>query len=122
MSVDHVRLYRESGLLQPPRRQRGRSDYFAFQAEHVERLRFIKRALRHGFLVEDIAKMVDDATTCSDVHRVCVHRLAELRRDGDSNAAAVALGKLIALCVGVGSRKDCKVLDALTNGLTTNTR
>lgn len=115
MSVVHVRFYRESGLLQPPRRQRGRADHFAFQAEHVERLRFIQQALKHGFLVEDIAKMVDDATTCSDVQRIAVHRLAELRRGGAPDATIVALEKLIAACPGVGTRRDCKILDSLTN-------
>jgi DNA-binding transcriptional MerR regulator len=116
MKVDHVRFYRESGLLQPLRRQRGRSDRFAFQAEHVERLRFIKRALQHGFLVEHIEKMLDDATTCSDVHRIALHRVAELRRAGGPDSTITALENLIALCVGVGSRKDCKILGALAKG------
>jgi DNA-binding transcriptional MerR regulator len=116
MSIDHVRFYRESGLLQPPRRQRGRSDRFAFQAEHIERLRFIKRALQYGFLVEHISKMLEDATTCSDVHRIALHRLADLRRIGGPEATIAVLENLIALCVGVGSRKDCKILDALANG------
>lgn len=120
MSVDHVRFYRESGLLQPPRRQRGRSDHFAFQAEHVERLRFIKRGLEHGFLIEDIAKMLDDATTCSDVRKIALHRLADLRSAGGPDATIVALENLIALCAGIGSRRDCKILDALANRPKTN--
>jgi hypothetical protein len=70
----------------------------------------------HGFLVEDIAKMVHHATTCSDVQRIAVHRLAELRRSGAADATIVALEKLTGLCPGVGSRKDCKILDALANG------
>jgi DNA-binding transcriptional MerR regulator len=117
MSVDEVRFYRDGGLLQPPRRLRSRTDDFGFGAAHVDRLRFIQRSLTYGYSLDEIARLVDRVglTTCNDVYRLSVHRLEELRRDrGSSDAAALALEKLIATCARVGGRKDCQILDALS--------
>jgi DNA-binding transcriptional MerR regulator len=114
MSVEDVRFYRDSGLLPPPKRQRTRTDDFSFQVEHVERLRFIQRALAHGFTLEDIARFVDEhgLVTCNDVYRISLRRLEELRHTGDAKAAN--LKKLIASCSGKGGRKDCEILAALS--------
>ncbi len=116
MSVDDVRFYRECGLLQPPRRQRRRTDDLAFQAEHVERLRFIQRAIAHGFFLEDIERFVDETApvTCNDVYRISVDRLAEYRKARSSgHPMVIALEKLVASCGRVGGRRDCQILTSL---------
>ena len=98
MSVDDVQFYRDCGLLQPPRRQRGRTDDLAFQVEHVERLRLIQRAIANGFFLEDIERVVDEATpvTCNEVYRISVDRLAEYRVARSSgHPTVVALEELI---------------------------
>jgi hypothetical protein len=68
VDADEVRFYRDIRLLQPPRRVRGRSDDTAFISEHVERLRFIRRAVNCGLTHEDIAELVDPEVlvTCGD--------------------------------------------------------
>ena len=116
MSVDDVRFYRDCGLLQPPRRRPSRSGDVVFQAEHVERLRFIQRAVAHGFFLDDIERFVDQTTsvTCNDVYRIAVRRLAEYRIARSSgHPTVVALEKLIASCGGTGDRKDCQILASL---------
>jgi DNA-binding transcriptional MerR regulator len=116
MSIDDARLYRDRGLLQPPRRQRSRTDDFAFQAEHVERLQFIKRSLAYGLTVEDIAQLVDPyaLTTCGDVSALADKRLEQMRQSGAADTpAAFALTKLREGCARVGSRKDCAMLATL---------
>lgn len=117
MRLADVRFYRDHGLLQPPRRRRGRGDDFAFQAEHVERLHFIRHALDCGFTLEDIALLVDPnaLVTCGDVYAVAARRLdlLRLKRDNDTRAMA-ALTQLIDGCARVGPRKDCKILEALS--------
>jgi DNA-binding transcriptional MerR regulator len=118
MSIGEVRLYRDRGLLQPPRRRRGRSDDFAFQQEHVDRLHFIKCALDYGFTVEDIAELVDPAAlvTCGDVRSLTQRRLEQLRQSGEADPArADALAQLREKCAGVGSRKDCSILVTLAD-------
>ena len=116
MSIDDVRFYRDRGLLQPPRRQRSRTDDFAFQAEHLERLHFIRRSLEHGLTIEDIAQLVDPyaLTTCGDVRALADRRLEQMRRSGaDHTPEAAALTKLREGCAAVGSRKDCSMLATL---------
>jgi DNA-binding transcriptional MerR regulator len=116
MSVDDVRFYWDSGLLQPPKRQRTRSDDFAFGAEHVERLRFIERCIVHGFFLEDIERFVDEASllTCNDVYRIAARRLEEYRKARSSgHPTVIALEKLVASCGKVGGRTDCQILTGL---------
>jgi DNA-binding transcriptional MerR regulator len=116
MSIDDVRFYRDRGLLQPPKRRRSRTDDFAYQQEHVARLRFIGRALGYGLSLDAIAQLVDDGRllTCNDVYRLSVRQLEELRRkNGPQDAAAAAFEKLIASCRRIGGRRDCQILAGL---------
>ena len=125
MSVDDVRSYRDRGLLQRPRRQRSRTDDFAYQAEHVERLQFIKRALEYGLTVSDIARIVDPAAlvTCGDVYAVTAHRLEQIRQSGGADTPeAAALVKLLDICARVGSRQDCRILGTLSKPDTSSVR
>ena len=118
MSIDDVRSYRDRDLLQRPRRQRSRTDDFAFQDEHVERLQFIKRALEHGLTVSDIAQLVDPGAlvTCGDVYAVTARRLEEICSSGGADTpVAVALAKLLDVCSRVGPRRNCRILGTLAN-------
>jgi|SRR5690242_5218218 DNA-binding transcriptional MerR regulator len=116
MSVDDVQFYRDCGLLQPPRRQCRRTDDLAFHVEHIERLRFIQRAIAHGFFLEDIERFVDETAlvTCNDVYRISVDRLAEYRKARrPGHPIVVALEMLVASCGRVGGRKDCQIVASL---------
>jgi DNA-binding transcriptional MerR regulator len=116
MSIDDVRSYRDRRLLPAPRRKRSRTDDFAFQAEHLERLQFIKRALEYGLTVADIAQLVDSSTlvTCGDAYTVTARRLEQIRQSGGADSPqAAALAKLLEMCPRVGSRKECGILVAL---------
>jgi DNA-binding transcriptional MerR regulator len=111
-----AQLYLESGLLQPPRRRRGRSADVAFHEEHVKRLRFIKNARGCGFTLEDIAQLIDPRalTTCADVYRLTLRRLeAVTRADASDISRIVALDALMTSCRATGSRGDCKILATL---------
>jgi MerR family transcriptional regulator, mercuric resistance operon regulatory protein len=115
ISIDDVRLYRDRGLLQPARRRRGRSDDFAFQADHLDRLHFISRALEHGLTLEDVAQLVDPASlvTCGDVCGLAERRLEQIRQSGADAPGEAALAQLLEDCAGVGSRNDCTILATL---------
>ena len=115
MSVDEVRFYRDGGLLHPPRRRHSRSGDAAFNADHVDRLRFIQRALAYGFSLDNVAQLVGERglTTCNDVYRLSVDRLEELRRDAADNGTVRALEELIATCARIGTRSDCGIVAVL---------
>ena len=118
MKEEDVRFYLQRGLLPGPRRRRGRSGDVAFHEEHVARLRFIARALAHGFTHDDIASFVDPRLlTCADVYRIAekrLHRLNELL--GEEAAAVAGLGRLMARCTRTGNRRDCTILADLDSG------
>jgi MerR family transcriptional regulator, mercuric resistance operon regulatory protein len=115
MGIDDVRFYRDRGLLQPARRRPGRSDDFAFQTDHLDRLHFIARALAYGLTLEDIAQLVDPASlmTCGDVCDLAERRLEQIRQSGAEAPGAAALAQLLDDCAGVGSRNDCAILATL---------
>lgn len=112
ITVREIQSYRDCGLLQPPRRRRGRTGDLAFHLEHVERLRFIKRALHAGYSLEDIARLVDpDALlTCRDVYEATVRCAEELRTQEPQRAESLA--QLAEACPKVGGRAECPILSS----------
>lgn len=116
MSEEDVRLYLDRGLLQPPRRRRGRSNDVAFHREHVERLKLIGRALAYGFTHDDIAVFVDPGlVTCDDVYRIAAARLEKLKElTGAASPQVAALEQLMALCTRTEGRLGCAILSALS--------
>jgi MerR family mercuric resistance operon transcriptional regulator len=114
MSIGQVRRYQELGLLQAPRRRRGRSADVSFHAEHVQRLRFIKRALSVGYALEDIAKLVDPYSlgTCRDVYETTMRSMQRAMEHEPRRAKALA--QLAEICPRVGSRGDCPIIASLT--------
>jgi DNA-binding transcriptional MerR regulator len=117
MSIDDVRFTLDRGLLQKPRRHVSRPNNFFFHAEHVDRLTLIKHALACGYTHEDIAAFVDPVglVTCRDVYDVTHRRIEALRADGKSQTReAACLTQLRETCPGVGTRKDCRILETLS--------
>ncbi|MBV8393343.1 MAG: hypothetical protein JOY81_09205 [Alphaproteobacteria bacterium] len=114
MSTKEVRLYRDCGLLQEPRRHQRRPDKLSFHAEHLKRLLFIKHALACGFTHEDVVKLVNPVAlvTCGDVYAVANRRLAAMQATGRAGSPeATCLAQLRQSCQRVGPRADCKVIE-----------
>jgi DNA-binding transcriptional MerR regulator len=116
MRIEQVRHYQELGLLQAPRRQRGRSADVAFHAEHVQRLRFIKRALSVGYSLEDIARLVDphSLVTCRDVYETTMRSVQNAMEREPQRANA--LRQLAEICPRVGDRAACPIIASLKEG------
>ena len=113
IGAQEIRLYQQRGLLQRPRRRRGRSGDLAYHREHVERLRFIQRALGLGYSLDDIAGLIDpDAlVTCRDVYDATVRCVQQLQAQEPQRAATLA--HLVETCPRVGGRTDCPILSSL---------
>jgi len=120
MSIEDVQLYRDRRLLHPPQRQRGRTDDFAYRQEHVDRLRFIGRAMSHGLSLDAIGQLVDAEAlqTCNDVYRFATRQLEALRRQsGPEDPTVIAFEKLVATCLRSGARRDCQILAGLAKDI-----
>ena len=116
MSIDDVRLYQDRGLLPPARRSLGRSGDVGYHQEHVDRLRFIARAVIYGFSLDAVARLVDSSTlmTCTDIYRIADEELARLRRLlGPEAPSASVLKELMATCPRTGGREDCRIYRTL---------
>ncbi len=93
-SVAVVRAYGNTGLLQPPRprgKARGRGASFGYDQQHVERVKFVQRALKYNFTIGDIAHFIDAAAPilCRGVHQPATRRLQELQDTHAPDAAPV---------------------------------
>src|SRR5262245_62071281 len=93
-SIENVRLYKDRGLLPFPRRSPGNSGVVGYHQEHVDRLRFIARALVFGFSLDAIALLVDTSKlmTCHDVLDIAAgqhRRLQHLLGPGALSAAVL---------------------------------
>ena len=116
MRVEDIELYEDCGVLQPARRRLGRADRTAYHAEHVERLRYIKRALGCGLTIQDILALLDPAALlpAKDVRAIVQRRLSIVRQtEGEDGATTQALENLLQGCPGTGARRDCSILKTL---------
>jgi len=118
VNPETLRYYERRGLLRAPRRTAG--GYRDYPTNAVELLRFIKRAQKLGFTLEDVEELLhlDDGGPAScDAARTLAEargadldaRIADLRRMRDS------LGELIATCDLPRADRSCSLLAAIAN-------
>jgi MerR family mercuric resistance operon transcriptional regulator len=79
VGVETVRYYQRRGLLREP--IRAGTGYRRYEAEHIDRIRFIKRAQALGFTLDEIESLLalEDGTNRRSVQRIAHARLAEIR-------------------------------------------
>jgi MerR family copper efflux transcriptional regulator len=113
-----IRHYEAIGLLRPaPRRP---NDYRDYGERDVHELRFIKRARRLGFSMDEIGALLmlwrDRARPSREVRRIAEAHVGDLEaRIADMQAMAKTLRQLVQKCHG-DERPDCPILDDLALG------
>ena len=118
VSAKMIRHYEAIGLLRPALRRDNR--YRDYGDREVHELRFIGRARRLGFSIEEIRTLLalwrDDARPSREVRRVAQAHLQDLEsRIAEMQAMAGSLRELVTHCHG-DSRPDCPILDGLGAG------
>jgi MerR family copper efflux transcriptional regulator len=112
------RHYEAIGLLRPaPRRP---NDYRDYGERDVHELRFIKRARRLGFSMDEIGALLmlwrDRARPSREVRRIAEAHVGDLEaRIVEMQAMAKTLRELVRACHG-DDRPDCPILDDLATG------
>jgi Cu(I)-responsive transcriptional regulator len=109
-----IRYYEEIGLIKPLRAENG---YRSFTGSHVHKLRFLARARRLGFSVEDcrtlLALYEDRDRASSDVKAIAEEHLAEIEtRIAELSQMRATLQMLVTSCAG-DARPDCPILQDL---------
>jgi len=105
-----IRLYHDEGLLPPPRRRVGRSGNVAYHQEHLDRLRFIGRALALGFPLNAVGELLGVngvPPTCADIYRIGRRRVDALRASGE---ASPDLERLLSTCRRSGTASECPLV------------
>jgi Cu(I)-responsive transcriptional regulator len=110
-----IRYYETRGLLTPASRRP--NAYRAFDERDVYTLRFLARARRLGFSMEDCQALLslyqDRARSSSDVKHVAEQHLAEVdRRISELVSLRGALATMVQRC-HADDRPDCPILDEL---------
>jgi Hg(II)-responsive transcriptional regulator len=116
VNLQTLRYYERRGLLpEPPRRESG---YRVYGAEAVSTVRFIKRAQRLGFSLEEVGSLLELASggpeSCEAAQALARHRIEELdQRITDLQAMRHSLRRLAATCALPRQARDCPLLHAL---------
>jgi len=112
-----IRYYEKIGLLAPPRRTAG--NYRAYEREHLDRLRFIRRCRDLGFTLDQVRDLLrlssDEGRECAEVdHIAAEHLTAVERKIADLARLADELRRISSLCQGGGHIADCRIIEALS--------
>jgi len=110
-----IRYYEGIGLLKPARRDNGFRDY---GDRDVHELRFIARARRLGFSVEECRHLLelyrDKGRASAEVRETAQTHIKSIRsKIEELRSMEAALAHLIEQCAG-DSRPDCPILDGLS--------
>ncbi len=113
-----IRHYEAIGLLRPA--QRRANDYRDYGERDVHELKFIRRARRLGFSMEEIGALLalwrDRGRPSREVRLIAEAHVGELEaRIADMQAMAKTLRELVHKCHG-DDRPDCPILDDLAQG------
>jgi MerR family transcriptional regulator, mercuric resistance operon regulatory protein len=114
VNVETVRYYQRRGLVPEPAKPIGGIRKYA--PEHVQRLRFIKRAQQLGFSLEEIAELLslEDGLHCREVEKIAGQKLATVReRIAQLETMEGALAALVRKCSSNKGRLRCPLIAAL---------
>lgn len=114
VNVETVRYYQRIGLLPMPRRDYG--SIRRYLADDLKRIRFIKRAQKLGFSLDEVALLLglSDGRHCAETRALAETRLAVVEEKiADLEAIRQALKGLVAKCSRGSRGCGCPVIDAL---------
>ncbi len=119
VNVQTLRYYERRGLLPEP--QRLDSGYRSYGPEAVRTVRFVKRAQRLGFTLEEVEALLQLAAggprSCADARQLAAEKLADLEQRIEAlEAMRESLTQLVATCDRPRSRRECPLLEALAGG------
>jgi len=113
VGVETVRYYQRRGLMPTPRAA-GDSAYRHYDSDHLQRLRFIRRAQAAGFTLEEIRELlsVDRSGDRTRIQKLASLRLAALKAQQEElERSRQALERLFEACQH-GVRGPCPIIEA----------
>lgn len=114
VNVETVRYYHRIGLLPTPGREYGSIRHYA--SDSLRRLRFIKRAQRLGFALEEVSSLLtlDDGTHCAETKTLAEQKLIlVMQKIADLSVIEMNLRGFIDACLQTEGGCGCPMIDAL---------
>ena len=116
VTIDSIRFYERRGLIAEP--ERTESNYRRYTLDAASRLRFIKRAQKLGFSLDEIKGLLnlhhDPKASKADVKARTESKILDIQQKiQDLNKMLEALEQLNELCDGHGPIEECPILDTL---------
>ena len=113
-----IRYYEQTGVLQAPARTPG--NYRAYNHEHAQRLRFIRRCRGLGFSLDQIRDLfrlsAENAPSCVEVCGIAERHLKAIERKlADLSRLASELSRISASCSGTKPMAQCRIMEALSH-------
>jgi MerR family transcriptional regulator, mercuric resistance operon regulatory protein len=111
VNVETVRFYQRRKLLEEPTKPLG--GVRRYPVEMVSRIRFIKRAQKLGFTLDEVQNLLslEDGQNCKKTHDLAVKKLAVVEaRITDLNRMRRMLKTLIAECETGSGRITCPII------------
>jgi MerR family copper efflux transcriptional regulator len=113
-----IRYYEQIGLIGAA--ERGANQYRSYTDADVEMLRFIGRARRLGFAVQDLKQLValyrDHGRASADVKALALQHIGRIdRKLAELRTVRAALADLASRCHG-DARPECPILEELAAG------
>jgi MerR family transcriptional regulator, copper efflux regulator len=112
VSAKMIRYYEEIGLIAPAGRTA--SNYRVYDADSVNRLRFVRRSRKLGFSLEETERLLklwdDKARASAEVKAMALHHVEELdQKIAEMQAMRDTLAHLAERCQG-NDRPNCPIL------------
>ncbi len=114
VNVETVRYYHRIGLLPMPERTYGSIRYYG--RDSLRRLRFIKRAQRLGFALDEVSSLLtlDDGKHCAETKVLAEQKLSLVQQKiVDLLAIETNLLRFIDACAHTSGGCACPMIDAL---------
>ncbi len=114
VNIDTIRFYERERLMPAPARRP--SGYREYDAEALQRLRFIRQAKHLGFTLTEIAELLSlsDGTDMGAVRDVAAAKLADVEsRIRELQRVRQALKSVVEACPGHGNPQQCPIVMSL---------
>lgn len=115
-NIETIRYYEREGLL--PKPERTKSNYRAYEADHLQRLGFIRKARDLGFSLSQVRTLLslsdDKSRSCFAIDEIAMeHRKAVEQKIQDLHALKAELDNLIDQC-SCGTVAECRIIESLS--------
>lgn len=118
VKVVTIRYYEQIDLLPPSARTAG--NYRTYGANHLRRLRFIRRCRDLGFSLQQVRDLLrlssENRPSCSEVCLVAEEHLQEVEQKiADLKRLATELRRIHSSCGGTAPMTECRIIEALSH-------